>query len=316
MPKRLDRAGIGSQCRHGCCKRCPHLCRKSTRCVSLATQRARACRRMPRACASAADANSSAPPAASRSSAIFCCSARVSSPTRRSWQSLAPAPWIWAAGSCACTVRSKSPCPTRATRHAALRRQAAVWRLRLLPRQEARMVPSWPATNRGILNTTLAARLGQVPNVYAIGDVADAFGALNAGVPGVEHGRCGNGQHSARHQRQERHVGRCADGRLPAAVNMLKVSWVWARWSSKAPSWPMIRPRRADQPERYGDLDDMPNNKIDRLDVNGRIPGRPENHHQARPQRPRRREASGRSWQADQSDMHKLIFFPFDILHL
>ncbi|MCO5550072.1 hypothetical protein L7F22_003551 [Adiantum nelumboides] len=61
---------------------------------------------------------------------------------------------------------------------------------------------------------------GCLSNVYAIGDVADAFGAPQRRLSGLEHGRRGRREHCPRHQpTQQRHHQRRGAPRHPAALH-------------------------------------------------------------------------------------------------
>lgn len=117
---------------------------------------------------------------------------------------------------------------------------------------------------------------GRLPNVYAIGDVADAFGALNAGYQAWNMADVATDNILRDINAKNGTSGDAQMVDFQPAVNMLKLSLGLGKMVFQGSVMADDTPAEQINPSDTGDLDDLPSNNMDRLDVNGRIPGRPE----------------------------------------
>ncbi|SPO21435.1 uncharacterized protein UTRI_00912 [Ustilago trichophora] len=123
---------------------------------------------------------------------------------------------------------------------------------------------------------------GKLSNVYAIGDVADAFGALNAGYQAWNMADVATENILRDIQAKTPTLSASDSPRSPSttemlefqpAVNMLKLSLGLGKMVFQGPTMPLDTPADKVKPEETGELDGEGGKD---LVVNGRIPGKPE----------------------------------------
>lgn len=112
---------------------------------------------------------------------------------------------------------------------------------------------------------------GKLSNVYAIGDVADAFGALNAGYQAWNMADVATENILRDIQSKTSGTQKVEMQEFHPAVNMLKLSLGLGKMVFQGPPMAQDTPEEKIKPEETGSLDESKD-----LIVNGRIPGRPE----------------------------------------